>query len=119
MNLRRAVLMKMNCRGTWPDIGAIVYAGNRVDGVLPQKPFFCGESDGFAEGLFEFDFIETDGAIDVKNDAAGILADRLRLLFCQVNVLLDDLHRRLRDRALLLAFERGKNRSLDIIRNLR
>ena len=36
---------------------------------------------------------------------ADILADRLRLLLCQRDILIDDLHRALRDRPFFLLFQ--------------
>ena len=69
-------------------------------------------------GLGEGHLIESDRAIHVEDDAAGVLADGLGLVPRQGDVLVDDLHRRLGNGPLLLVFQGGENGAVNIVRNL-
>src|ERR1035438_8637913 len=75
-------------------------------GVLAEEPFLGGQFHGFAGGLLEAELVVADGALHIEDDAAGVLADGLRLVLGQDDVLLNDLHRAGGDGALLLPFER-------------
>jgi len=106
-----------NDGGAWTDVCAVVHAGERIDGILPEVSFLGRLFHGDAGVFFKSNLIEGDGAIDVKDDAAGILADRLRFAFGEFNVLLDNLQRILRDGAFLLIFERAQNGGLNVVWN--
>src|SRR5438046_9261789 len=74
--------MEVNRGRTRADIRAIIFAGERIHGILPQKAFLRGKLDRLARGFVECELIEPNGAIHIKKDAAGVLTDRLRLVFC-------------------------------------
>ena len=74
-------------------------------------------ANGFTRCVGKGELIEIYRAIDVENDAAGILANRLGLLLCQRDVLIDDLHRALGDGALLFPFERLDDGFMHIVRD--
>src|SRR5262249_14527901 len=89
----RTVLMEMYRRRTRAQIGSVVLTGNRVHGILAQETLLRGELYGLARGLLEEELIQPRRAINVKKNATGVLADGLRFVFCQLDVLLDDLQR--------------------------
>ena len=118
-DLGRGVLVEVEGGRAGPDVGAVVLAGDRVHGVLPQEPLLRGQLHGLARGLLEAELVVADGAIHIENDAAGVLADGLRLVLRQGDVLLDDLHRAGGDGALLLAFERIEDGLMHVVRDFR
>ena len=69
--------------------------------------------------FFEMDLVKSNRALEVEDDAAGILADGLGFLSGQLDVALDDFHRRLRDRSLFFVFQRLDNRLVDVIGDFR
>ena len=111
--------MEVNGGRTGSHVGAVVLAGDGVHGVLPEEPLLRGQLYGFAGGLLETELVVAEGALDVENDAAGVLADGLRLVLGDSNVLLDDLHRAGGDGALLLAFEGIEDGLMHVIRDFR
>ena len=66
----------------------------------------------------ESELVEADGAVDVEDNAAGVLADGLGLGLGQGDVLLDDLHRAGGDGPLLLALQGIEDGLMHIIRYL-
>jgi hypothetical protein len=82
--------MKMKCGRTWADVGAVVFSGEGVDGILAEKTFFSRKRHGFAGGFGECDLIEADRAIDIKQNAAGVLTDGLGFVFCERDIFIDD-----------------------------
>ena len=111
------MLVKMNGGRAGTDVGAVVLAGEGIHGVLAEEALLGGELDGLAGGLLEGGLVEADGAIDVEDDAAGVLADGLGLGFGQRDVLLDDLHRASGDGALLFTFERIEDGLVHVVRD--
>src|SRR5262245_49834658 len=99
----------MNRRRAGADVGAVVDAGERIDGVLSEEPLLCRKLYSVLCRLLEGNLVVTHRAIDIEEDAAGILANGLGLLFGQRDVALDDLHRALGDGPFLLPFERREN----------
>ena len=89
-NFRRAMLMKMKRGRARPAIRAVIFSGQRVHGILPQITFFRCQLHGFACGFSEVDLVEADRTIHIKQNAAGVLANRLRLGFRQRDVLVND-----------------------------
>ena len=83
--------MKMDRRRSWADICPIIEPGQRIDRILPQVTLLGGFPDSVARCFLERDLIKSCRAIDVKYDAARILADRLGFLLCHLDVPLDDL----------------------------
>ena len=88
------MLMKMKRRCARPDVRAVVLAGERIHGVLAEITFLRRQRHGVARGLGERDLVEADRAIHVKQNAARVLADGLRLVFRQRDVLVNDLDAR-------------------------
>ena len=116
-NFFRAMLMKMKRRRAGTAVRAVVFTGERIHRILAQITFLGRELHGFARGFGKGDLIEADRTIHVKQNAAGVLADRLRFVFGDGDVLVNDLHRVLRDGALLLIFQRGEDGLMDVIGN--
>ena len=117
-DLAGTMLVKMDGRRTGPHVCAIILAGDGVHRVLAEITLLRGRRHGLPGRFLKRDLVETDGAIYVKDDAAGILADGLGFLFRQLDVLLDDLESRLGDRALLLILKGRQNGFLHVIRYL-
>src|SRR5581483_6473886 len=68
-----AMLMKMEGGRAGPDVRAVVFAGQGIDRILAEITFLRRLFHGFARGFFEGDLVEADGAIDIKNNTAGVL----------------------------------------------
>ena len=111
------MLVEMECGRAGADVGAVVDARQRVHRILSQVAFLRRLFDRQATGILERNLVHADRAIDVKQDAPRVLTDRLRLLFRQRDVAIDDLHRGLSDGALLLPFQRIEDGSLHVIRD--
>ena len=83
-HFRRAMLMKMKRGRARPDVRAVILAGERIHGVLAQITLLRRQLHGFLRRFLKRDLVEADRAIHVEQNAAGVLADRLRLLFGQL-----------------------------------
>ena len=101
--------MEMHGGGTRSDVRPVVSAGDRVYRVLPKIAFLRGERDHLAGGFLKGGLIKTYGAVDIKNDAARVLANGLRFVARQRDILVDNLHRALGDGALLFLLERSED----------
>ena len=110
-----AMLMEVHGRGAGANVGAVVGTVDRIDGVLAEVTPFGGFGDGEAGGFFEVDLVEPNWGIDVEQNTACVLADGLGLLFSELDILFDDLHRGLGDAAGLFAFEGGEDGALNIV----
>ena len=113
----RAMLVEMERGRAGADVGAVVDARQRVHRILSQVAFLRRLFDRQATGILERNLVRADRAVDIKQDAPGVLTDRLRLLFRQRDVTLDDLHRGLGDGAFLLPFQRIEDGFLHVIRD--
>ena len=109
--------MNMDGGRTRTDIGAIVHTGQGIDGILPQVTLSGGGGDRRPTGLFERQWVETDGSIHVKDDASGILTNRLRLLLRQGDVAVDDLQGAFGNGTLFLLLQRCQESPMDILRD--
>src|ERR1039458_8364227 len=107
----------MDGRRAGTHIGAVVLAGDRIHRILAQKPFLRRQLHRFPRRLFEAELVVAYRAIHIEDYAAGVLADGLRLVLGDSNVLLDDLHRAGGDGALLLAFEGIEDGLMYVIRD--
>src|ERR1700754_130994 len=110
--------MKMKRGRARADVCAVIDAGERVHGVLPEKTFLRCKCYSLPCRLCKSELIESDRAIYVKQDASGILADGLRLLLRQRDVAVDNLDSILGDGAFLFVFQRSENGLMNVIRNL-
>ena len=117
-NFRRTVLMKMKRRRARPDVRAIIFAGERIHGILAEITFLRRQRHGFARRLGERHLIVADRHVHKKQNAAGVLADGLRLGFRERDVLVNDLEGVGRERIFLLVLQRRKNRAMDVVGNL-
>ena len=113
------VLVEMEVGRADADVGAVVDAGEGVDGILAEATFFSGNFDGFFCGLFKRDLIQADGAADIKKNAAGVLADGLGFLAGEIDIALDDFESGLGDGPFFFFFEGGQDGLLDIVRDFR
>ena len=115
--VRLADLMKMERGRAGTAVGAVILARERIHGILSQIPFFCGEGHRLARGLSKADLVVADGAVHIKQDAAGVLAEGLGLGFRQRDVLVNDLDGIGRQRILLLVLERRQQGPMHVVRN--
>ena len=109
--------MKMKRRRARPDVRAVVLAGERIHGVLAEIAFLRGQRHGFASGFGERDLVEANRAIHVKQNAPRVLADGLRLVLRQRNILVNDLESVGCEGVLLLVFQRRKDGLVDVTRD--
>jgi len=116
-NFRRTMLVKMKRRRARPDVRAVILAGQRINRILPEKTFLRRQRHRFARRLGERHLVVADRNIHEKQNAAGVLADRLRLGFRERDVLVNDLEGVGREGLFLLVLQRGENRAVDVIRN--
>ena len=114
----RAMLMKMKRRRAGAHIRSVIDAGERVHRVLPQVTEFGRFFHRQTRRVLERDLVHPHRALDIKQNAAGVLADRLGFLFCELNVAVDDFHRGLGDGALFLPLQRIKDGFLHVVGNL-
>lgn len=113
------MLVKMNCGRAWAEIGSIIFSSDGINGVLAQVTFFGSQFHGFAGRIFESELVIADRAIDIENNAAGILADGLGFVFGKRDVLVDDFHRAFGDGAFLFLLKRSENGLVHVIRDFR
>jgi hypothetical protein len=111
------MLVEMHGRGTGANVCAVIAARNRIDRVLPKKAFLRREFYRFSRRVRKGEFVKANRAIHVENDAAGILANGLRLGFGEGDVLLDDLHRTFGNSTLLLALKGSQDSTVHVIGN--
>jgi len=111
----RGVLIKVEGGRAGADVGAVVFAGDGVHRILAQIPLLGGPFHRGAGGARKVKLVEAPGAIHIKQDAAGVLADGLRFVFGQRYISLDDLHCAGGDRALLFARQRCQEGLVDIV----
>ena len=114
MDFGGTMLMEMESGRAGTDIRAIVLAGERVYRVLAEVSLGGGGPDGGAGGFSEGDLVEVYGALDVKEDATGILTEGLRLAFGQFDIALDDFHGTGGDGAFFFIFETGDQGAMDV-----
>jgi hypothetical protein len=117
-NLGRTVLMKMKRRCARTHVRAVVFSGERIHGVLAEVTLLGRERHGFARGLGERDLVVTHRHIYIKQNASRVLTDGLRLVFRDRDVLINDLHRVLRERRFLLILQRCEDGLVDVVGNL-
>ena len=110
--------MEMNGRRAGADVGAVVFAGEGIDGIVAEITFLGGLRDGRARGFGKGHLVVAHRTVHIEQHAAGVLAERLRLLFGQRNVLVDDLDGIGGDGALLFRLQRGQNGLMNIVGNL-
>ena len=111
------MLMKMKRRRARPAVRAVVLAGERIHGILAEKTFLRRELHGFARRFGKRDLVEADRAIHVKQNAAGVLANGLRFVFRQRDVLVNDLHRIRGEGAFLFVFQRREDGLMHVVGN--
>ena len=109
------MLVEMNRRRARTAIRPVVLARERIHGILPEITLLGGQLHRFARCFGKSDLIKPDGTIHVKQNAAGILADRLRLLFRQRDVPVNDFQRALGNRAFLFLFQRREDGLVHVI----
>src|SRR5262245_36097373 len=109
------MLVKMDRGRTGSDVRSIVLAAERINRVLPEITFLRRQLHRFARRFLESNLVETHRAIDVKQDAARVLANGLRLLFRQLDVAVDYFHRGFSDGSLLLLLQRAYDRVLHVV----
>ncbi len=114
MNFGGTMLLEMESGSAGTDVRAIVLAGERVDRVLAEVSLGGGGSNGGSGGFSEGDLVEIYGALNVKEDATGILTEGLRLAFGQFDIALDDFHGTGGDGAFFLIFETGDQGAMDV-----
>ena len=110
--------MKMKRRRTRPAIRAVVLAGERIHGILAEKTFFRRQLHRFARRFGKRDLVKADRTIHIKQNAAGVLADRLRLGFRQRDVLVNDLEGVGGEGIFLLVLQRREDGLMHVVGNL-
>src|SRR6266567_2146460 len=85
----RAALVKMERWRARTDIRAVVDAAERVHRVLAQVTEFGGLLHRHTGRVLKGDLVHAHRSVHVKQNAAGVLANRLRLLFGQRDVAID------------------------------
>ena len=112
------MLLKMERRRSGPHVSAVIDPGEGVHRILPQIAEFGRLLHRQTGGVFKRDLVQLHRTFDVKQNAAGVLANGLGLLFRQRNVAIDDFQRRLGDGPLFLTLERIHDRLQHVIGNL-
>jgi hypothetical protein len=108
--------MERRCAGS--AIGTVVFAGEAVDAVLPEVAFLGGFDDRGLESLADDMPIEFARVVDLKKDAARVLAKRLAFDFGQADVLFDDPEGVIATRVLYFLGATGLNGVDDILGQL-
>ena len=111
------MLVKMKCGRARTAIRAVVFASERIHGVLPEKTFFRRQLHCFARGFGKGDLVKPDGTIHIEQNAAGVLANRLRLGFRQRNVLVNDLEGVGGEGVFLLVLQRREDGLMHVARD--
>ena len=110
--------MEMKRRRARPAIRAVVFSREGIHGILAEKTFLGRELHGFLRRFFKTDLIKADRTIHIKQNAAGVLANGLRLVFRDGDVLVNDFHRVGREGVFLLVLQRREDGLMHVVRNL-
>ena len=119
LDVRLAPLMKVKDGRAGARVVAGVLAGDAVDAVLSQVPFFRRDAHGVDCDLFELQLVVADWCVDVEEDRAGVLAKRERAFFCEADVAADHVQRDVRVRAFHFLAARRPDGANDVVRQLR
>ena len=110
-------LVEVDDGGADAEVGAGVFSGDGVDGVLAEVADFCGFADGVFGGGNEITFVERRWSFDEKKYGSSVLANGLDFFLRHFDVALDHFHGFGADGSFVFLAKVLEDDALDVVGN--